>query len=126
MAAKLKAIKAELRRRKHHRTTEVGAWLRLLAYAFAARIPVLVAMFLARRGNGSKGWGTHYDAVIPQLAQASPAKKFLIEALPPQVTMWIGWTLAVGSVVGVIVAAVAYAVSMNALGRGKQATRAAA
>ena len=28
MAAKLKAIKAELQRRKHHRTTEVGAWLR--------------------------------------------------------------------------------------------------
>ena len=98
----------------------------LLAYAFAARIPVLIVMFLALRGNGGKGWGTHYDAVIPQLAQASPAKKFLIEALPPQVTMWIGWTLAVGSVVGVIVAAVAYAVSMNVLGREKQATRAAA
>src|SRR2546426_6055895 len=28
MVAKLKAIKAELQRRKHHRTTEVGAWLR--------------------------------------------------------------------------------------------------
>jgi hypothetical protein len=26
--AKLKAIKAELQRRKHHRTTAVGAWLR--------------------------------------------------------------------------------------------------
>ncbi len=28
MVAKLKALKAELQRRKHHRTTEVGAWLR--------------------------------------------------------------------------------------------------
>jgi hypothetical protein len=28
MVAKLKAIKAELQRRKHHRTIEVGAWLR--------------------------------------------------------------------------------------------------
>jgi retron-type reverse transcriptase len=28
MVAKLKAIKAELQRRKHHRTSEVGAWLR--------------------------------------------------------------------------------------------------
>jgi RNA-directed DNA polymerase len=28
MVAKLKAIKAELQRRKHHRTTEVGTWLR--------------------------------------------------------------------------------------------------
>jgi RNA-directed DNA polymerase len=27
MVAKLKALKAELQRRKHHRTTEVGAWL---------------------------------------------------------------------------------------------------
>ena len=28
MVAKLNAIKAELQRRKHHRTAEVGAWLR--------------------------------------------------------------------------------------------------
>jgi group II intron reverse transcriptase/maturase len=28
MVAKLKALKAELQRRKHHRTTEVGVWLR--------------------------------------------------------------------------------------------------
>src|SRR5450759_428663 len=28
MVAKIKVIKAELQRRKHHRTTEVGAWLR--------------------------------------------------------------------------------------------------
>jgi hypothetical protein len=76
------------------------------------------------RGNGGKGWGTHYDAVIPQLAQASPAKKFLYEGFPPQMTMWIGWTVVVGSVFGVIVAAVAYTVSMNVLGRGKQAARA--
>ncbi len=27
MVAKLKAMKVELQRRKHHRTTEVGAWL---------------------------------------------------------------------------------------------------
>src|SRR5215468_1123464 len=28
MVAKLKAMKVELQRRKHHRTSEVGAWLR--------------------------------------------------------------------------------------------------
>ena len=28
MVAKLKAVKAELRRRKHDRTSQVGAWLR--------------------------------------------------------------------------------------------------
>jgi len=31
----------------------------LLAYAYAARIPVVVLMFFAMKGN----WGTHYDAV---------------------------------------------------------------
>ena len=89
-------------------------------------MPVLIVMLLALRGNGGKGWGTHYDAVIPQLTQASSAKKFLYEAFPPQMTMWIGWTLAIGSVFGVIVATVAYGVSLNVLRRGKQATRAAA
>jgi len=34
MAAKLKAIKAELQRRKHHRTTEVGAWLRRVVLGY--------------------------------------------------------------------------------------------
>ncbi len=79
----------------------------LLAYAFAARLPVLVVMFLALRGNGGRGWGTHYDAVMPAFAQASLAKKFLYEALVPQMTMWIGWTVTVGAVCGTLVAAVA-------------------
>src|SRR5258708_28742102 len=34
IAAKLKAIKAELRRRKHHRTIEVGAWLRKVVLGY--------------------------------------------------------------------------------------------
>ena len=34
MVAKPKAIKAELQRRKHHRTTEVGAWLRKVVLAY--------------------------------------------------------------------------------------------
>ena len=34
MVAKLKAIKVELQRRKHHRTTEVGAWLRKVVLGF--------------------------------------------------------------------------------------------
>jgi hypothetical protein len=34
MVAKLKAIKAELQRRKHHRTTEVGVWLRKVLLGF--------------------------------------------------------------------------------------------
>src|ERR1700745_2600713 len=34
MAGKLKAIKAELQRRKHHRTSEVGAWLRSVVLGY--------------------------------------------------------------------------------------------
>jgi len=77
----------------------------LLAYALAARVPVLVVMFFALGGNGGQGWGTHYDAVMPAFAHASLAKKFLYEALLPQMTMWIGWTVVVGSVFGTVAAA---------------------
>jgi hypothetical protein len=90
----------------------------LLAYAFAARIPVLIVMYLAMSGNGGQGWGTHYDAVGPSLAYLPVAKKYLYGAILPQMTMWIGWTVVVGSIFGTIVAAVA--------GRGKREAPAAA
>jgi hypothetical protein len=48
----------------------------LLAYAFAARVPVLVVMYVAMSANGGHGWGTHYDAVDPMLAQASLITKW--------------------------------------------------
>ena len=89
----------------------------LLAYALAARIPVLVVMFLAMRGNGGAGWGTHYDAIAPMFAHLSFAKKYAIEALIPQMTLWIGWTVAVGALFGTVAAAVAR--------RGKPAPQAA-
>jgi hypothetical protein len=89
----------------------------LLAYAFAARIPVLIVMFLAMRGNGGQGWGTHYDALPPTLAQAAFARKFVYAAILPQMTAWIAWTVVVGSILGVIVVAIAR--------RGKQAAPAA-
>jgi len=89
----------------------------LLAYAFAARIPVLIVMFLALAGNGGQGWGTHYDAIDPRLAHASLATKFVYEAFVPQMTFWIGWTVVVGSICGIIATAIAR--------RGKQAVPAA-
>jgi hypothetical protein len=85
----------------------------LLAYAFAARIPVLIVMFLAMRGNGGQGWGTHYDAVTPAFAHASFARRFFYMGVLPQMTLWIAWTVIVGSIIGVIAAAIAR--------RGKQA-----
>ena len=90
----------------------------LLAYAFAARIPVLVVMYLAISGNGGQGWGTHYDAVAPPFAPLPLATKYLYTAVLPQMTMWIGWTVVVGSVFGTTVAAV--------VGKGKREAPAAA
>jgi hypothetical protein len=90
----------------------------LLAYAFAARIPVLIVMFLAMRANGGQGWGTHYDVVPDTFAHASFARKFFYAAILPQMTWWIGWTVVAGSIFGIIVVAIAR--------RGKQAAPAAA
>jgi hypothetical protein len=72
----------------------------LLAYAFAARIPVLVMMFIAMHA----GWETHYSRVAPIYASATLAKQYLYGAFLPEMTIWIGWTVAVGAVVGVVVA----------------------
>jgi hypothetical protein len=79
----------------------------LLAYAFAARIPVLVVMYLAMRGNDGQGWGTHYDAIAPMFAQLSFARKYVYEALIPQMTLWIGWTVALGALLGSVAGAIA-------------------
>jgi len=75
----------------------------LLAYAFAARIPVLIVMFMAMRA----GWVTHYSRVAPMFANASFVRQYLYEAFVPQMTLWIGWTVTVGALFGTIVAAVA-------------------
>jgi hypothetical protein len=90
----------------------------LVAYAFAARIPVVIVMFLAMRGNGGQGWGTHYDAVGPMFAHASFARKFFYMGILPQMTLWIGWTAVLGAILGILVAAIAH--------RGKQAAPVAA
>ena len=50
----------------------------LTAYAFAARIPVLIVMFVAMSG----GWGTHYDAVEARFAAASLMDQVLLRSLP--------------------------------------------
>lgn len=89
----------------------------LLAYALAARIPVLIVMYYAMRGNDGAGWGTHYDAVAPSFATLPFAQKYIYMAVMPQLTLWIGWTIIVGAIFGSIVAAIA--------NRGKQSAPAA-
>jgi hypothetical protein len=80
----------------------------LLAYAFAARIPVVIVMYFAMSGNYGAGWGTHYDAAPPMWASLPFGKRFLYTAIAPQMTFWIGWTVIAGAIFGAIVAAIAY------------------
>lgn len=90
----------------------------LIAYAFAARIPVLIVMYYAMMGNGGAGLGTHYDRVPPAMAAMPPLEKFFKAGFIIQLTLWIGFTVVVGAITGTIVAALAH--------RGKQATPVAA
>jgi len=78
----------------------------LVAYAFAARIPVLIVMYFAITGNGGAGWGTHYDGVPPALVHAPPLRRFFFAGVLPQMTLWIGWTAVLGSIFGTVVTAI--------------------
>jgi hypothetical protein len=76
----------------------------LLAYGFAARIPVALIMLAAIYGN----WGTHYDVSPPGFdPNIGPLAKWFFIGLVPQLTIWIGFTVAVGSLFGALGAALA-------------------
>jgi len=76
----------------------------LLAYAFAARIPVALIMLAAILGN----WGTHYDVPpSPDFPVMAPLSKWLLIGLLPQMTIWIWFTVVVGSLFGLGAAALA-------------------
>ncbi len=77
----------------------------LLAYAFAARIPVLIVMYIAMSANGGQGWGTHYDVAGQGFVVTSFAQKFVDLAVLPQMSLWIGWTAVIGGLLGTIVTA---------------------
>lgn len=75
----------------------------LIAYAYAARIPVAIVMFFALRGS----WGTHYDALPAGYPADIPFwSKYLELALEPQLIMWIAYTVLLGGLLGVIIAAI--------------------
>ena len=75
-----------------------------LAYAYAARIPVVLVMFLAFQ----QGWVTHYSAA-PRDTPPGIAlwPKFLWLGFFPQLTFWVGFTLVSGMLSGGIVAVLA-------------------
>jgi len=73
----------------------------LLAYGYAARIPVAILMFFAIRGN----WGTHYDVVPPGFPEMDWIRKWILIGAIPQLAMWIAFTVLVGILCGGIAVA---------------------
>jgi len=72
----------------------------LVAYAFAARIPVAILMFFAVMGN----WGTHYDVPPPNFPEMGWIAKWLLIGLLPQLTVWICFTAVIGMLFGGVAA----------------------
>ena len=83
-------------------------WLALfkvqLAYAYAARIPVVVVMFVAFQ----QGWVTHYSAGPRDTPPGFTLwPKFLWLGFFPQLTFWVGFTMVSGMLFAGIVAVIA-------------------
>ncbi len=71
----------------------------LLAYGFAARIPVLMVMCFAIALN----WPTHYNAFPPgEIPINTFWEKLWHGAVLPQLVFWITFTLLVGVLFGII------------------------
>ena len=75
----------------------------LLAYGYAARIPVAIIMFFAIKGS----WGTHYDADPPNYTGPMDLiGKYVTIGAVPQLVLWIVFTIIVGGLLGSITAAI--------------------
>jgi hypothetical protein len=84
----------------------------LFVYGLAARIPVAIVMFVAILGN----WGTHYELGPPGFPEMSAIPKWFWIGLVPQLTLWMAFTVIVGSLFG----------GLAALATGRRAAPAAA
>jgi len=65
-------------------------------YGLAARIPVALLMFVAMAAN----WGTHYELGPPGFPEMSLVPKWFVIGLLPQLSLWIAFTVIVGSLFG--------------------------
>jgi hypothetical protein len=65
-------------------------------YGLAARIPVAILMLIAMAAN----WGTHYEQGPPGLPVMSLVSKWVLIGLLPQLSLWIAFTVVVGSLFG--------------------------
>ena len=77
----------------------------LVAYGYAARIPVAIVMFFALRAH----WGTHYDALPEHYSgPTSFLGQYMVIAFLPQMVVWIAFTVLVGTLTGALVTGVAF------------------
>jgi hypothetical protein len=78
-------------------------WPRLgvvdFVYGLLARIPVVVVAWFAMNGH----WDTHYEKGPPDVPVPPMPQQWIYFALLPQMTLWIGFTLMAGGLVGAIV-----------------------
>ena len=65
-------------------------------YGLAARIPVAILMLVAMAAN----WHTHYELGPPGFPEMSLVSKWLLIGLLPQLSLWIAFTVIVGSLFG--------------------------
>lgn len=65
-------------------------------YGLAARIPVVVVMFVAMAAN----WGTHYELGPPGFPEMNLVAKWFVIGLLPQLSAWVAFTVIVGSLFG--------------------------
>ena len=70
----------------------------LLAYSYAARIPVAIVMALATWA----GWQSHYSAAVPG---ESKLEMYVLAAFIPQLVWWVSFTIVVGSLFGTLATA---------------------
>ena len=77
-------------------------WRVLLAYGLAARIPVVVVMFLAI----FLGWDSHYAKPRPDFPPMGHWGRFWWTAFLPQMSIWIYVTVVIGILAGAAVLAV--------------------
>lgn len=74
----------------------------LVAYGYAARLPVAMIMLLAIYGN----WGTHYDVAPGDMPSMGWVAKWFWIGLVPQLVLWVGFTIATGMFFGSLAAGV--------------------
>jgi len=85
----------------------------LLAYGYAARIPVAIVMYIATQNV----WQSHYNAIVLPEIQMSSNYQYLVFGVGPQLVWWVGFTIVVGALFGSVAVALAR--------RGKPAVQAA-